>query len=277
MFVSKDERTSMEAWNKHLRVFTQYPIDRAKPGTQVLLESRDDAATPLIVVGIYGAGSVLYVGTDDLWRWRYRPGPLTHDRFWGSLLQQMALASLLGHSRKISLTLSREELAPEEYQTIGVQLLAATEDELQAKTLDATIRFRDEDGNESAETLALRAETAGAGMFTGKTVAKKTGGYTVLVRHGGEEVSRGFRVSDPMIEFDNPSQDRESLRKWAKTSGGNVYEPWGLEPLPGEIEVKAKSAYLEVTDELWDAPLWVFLFVAFAGVEWFWRKWRNLP
>jgi uncharacterized membrane protein len=277
MFVSKDERTSMEAWNRHLRVFTQYPIDRAKPGAQVLLEARDEAATPLIVAGVHGAGSVLYVGTDDLWRWRYRPGPLTHDRFWGSLLQQMALASLLGHSRKINLTLSRPELAPGEQQTIGVQLLAATEDELQAQTLDVSIRFRDEDGNETTETLALRTETAGTGLFTGKTVPKKAGSFTVLVRHGEEEVSRSFMALEPQVEFDNPALDRESLRKWAKLSGGNVYDPWALDALPGEIDVKAKSTSMEITDEMWDAPLWVFLFVALAGTEWFWRKWRNLP
>jgi hypothetical protein len=56
-----------------------------------------------------------------------------------------------------------------------------------------------------------------------------------------------------------------------------VYDPWNLKDLPAEITAKARVAVVRFEDELWDAPLWAFLFILFAGTEWFMRKRENLP
>ncbi len=41
-----------------------------------------DRHVPLVVTRRYGAGAVLYVGTDELWRWRYNVGDRYHQKFW---------------------------------------------------------------------------------------------------------------------------------------------------------------------------------------------------
>ena len=90
-------------------------------------------------------------------------------------------------------------------------------------------------------------------------------------------VSAVFRVEEPFTEFLQPSMDKERMLTWAGLSGGNVYDPWGTGKLPEEIATKSRLAVIESTSELWDAPFWVFLFVALSGAEWFLRKWMRLP
>ena len=277
MYVHDDDKESKKAWHKYLRIYTNYKIERVKPGVQVMLESRDEEKTPLIVNSMHGSGSVLYVGTDDLWRWRYRPGPITHDRFWGSLLQQMSLANLLGESRALSLTLSREELAVGDDLRIRVQLLAAGDEAMNAETMEVTLVSKSDDDKSNREEVVLRREGKGTGTFSGAYSPTRTGSYTVTAAHDEEQISRGFRAIDPQAEFENPSLNREDLLAWAKLSGGNVFDPWDLDSLPDEVVAKAKSTHMRIVDELWDAPLWLILFVMFAGIEWFWRKWENLP
>ena len=86
-----------------------------------------------------------------------------------------------------------------------------------------------------------------------------------------------FRASPPQIEFENPALDRAKLLEWAKLTGGNVYDPWALAGLPAELTAKARVAVIRFEDELWDAPLWAFLFILLAGTEWYIRKRENLP
>jgi hypothetical protein len=81
----------------------------------------------------------------------------------------------------------------------------------------------------------------------------------------------------PQLEFENPALDRARLTDWARLAGGNVYDPWDLDELPAEVRAKARAAVVRTQDELWDAPLWAFLFILLAGMEWWMRKRQNLP
>ncbi|MFT5108787.1 MAG: hypothetical protein ACI9UA_004431, partial [Pseudoalteromonas tetraodonis] len=57
---------------------------KALPGAQVMAVANvgQDKQVPVIVTRRYGAGAVLYLGTDELWRWRYGVGDRYHQKFW---------------------------------------------------------------------------------------------------------------------------------------------------------------------------------------------------
>lgn len=277
LFITDDRDVTREAWEKYLLIYNQIHVERAKPGAQVLLETAEDTPKPLIVSSRYGSGTVLYLGTDELWRWRYRPGPLTHDRFWGSVLQQTALARLLGESRRITLQLSREELGVGEEQSITARVLTDTYQPAVEETLELAVDM-EEDGRVT-QRYKVKLSSIGdkSGLYEGKFLPGLPGRFTAALEYGGEKASAVFRASIPQIEFENPALDRNKLTEWAKLSGGNVYDPWATEELPKEISAKAKASLIRFTDELWDAPLWAFLFILLAGTEWFMRKRENLP
>ena len=67
---------------------------RAKAGTDVLCVHKDATnqfgRLPLLVTRTFGAGKVLFMGTDGAWRWRKGVEDKYHYRFWGQVVRWMA-------------------------------------------------------------------------------------------------------------------------------------------------------------------------------------------
>ena len=91
---------------KQLSVFQLTPLDPAKnetawaelpalhmtaavkalPGSEILaVTSQDGTEFPLLATRQFGAGRVLYSGTDETWRWRYKVADTYHQRFWNQV------------------------------------------------------------------------------------------------------------------------------------------------------------------------------------------------
>jgi len=70
------------------------PVLRAKVGSEVLAvhatESNDNGRIPLLVTKTFGAGKILFMGTDGAWRWREGVEDKYHYRFWGQVARWMA-------------------------------------------------------------------------------------------------------------------------------------------------------------------------------------------
>ena len=77
--------------------------------TRTLADLKD-----MLAVQQYGLGSVLYVGTDNLWRWRKNVGDRDHAALWGQMTQRMALPHLMGLTKR-----TRLESDQASYQTGG--------------------------------------------------------------------------------------------------------------------------------------------------------------
>ena len=82
-----------EVWDS-LPGFQWYaPAVRAKAGTEVLAVHKDVAnqygRLPLLATRTYGAGKVLFMGTDGAWRWRKGVEDKYHYRFWGQVVRWM--------------------------------------------------------------------------------------------------------------------------------------------------------------------------------------------
>ena len=67
---------------------------RAKAGSEVLCVHKDATnefgRLPLLVTRTFGAGKVLFMGTDGAWRWRKGVEDKYHYRFWGQVVRWMA-------------------------------------------------------------------------------------------------------------------------------------------------------------------------------------------
>ena len=85
---------NVEVW-EGLPGFQWYaPVLRAKAGSEVLCvhkdASNDSGRLPLLVTRTFGAGKVLFMGTDGAWRWRKGVEDKYHYRFWGQVVRWMA-------------------------------------------------------------------------------------------------------------------------------------------------------------------------------------------
>ena len=89
---SKEENYSV--WES-LPGFQWYaPVIRAKAGAEILAVHQDmsnaSGRLPLLVTRPFGAGKVLFMGTDGAWRWRKGVEDKYHYRFWGQVVRWMA-------------------------------------------------------------------------------------------------------------------------------------------------------------------------------------------
>jgi hypothetical protein len=124
--------------------------------------------------------------------------------------------------------------------------------------------------------VVLNVVSKEGGLYEGKYTPEGVGRHTVTLEQEEEKVAAVFRAAEPQLEYENPALDKDRMIEWAKIAGGNVYHPWDVEELPAELAAKAKAAIIRTEDDLWDAPLWAFLFILCAGAEWFLRKRNNL-
>src|SRR5690606_24860472 len=98
-----------------------------KPTAEVLATAVPAAggaeATPLVLSMRYGAGRVLYVGTDEVWRWRYGRGEFYPERFWLQMVRLLGRERLAraGKSAVLNVTPMRGEVGRP--MRIGVELI----------------------------------------------------------------------------------------------------------------------------------------------------------
>ena len=88
------QENNIEVW-EDLPGFQWYaPVVRAKGGSEVLAVHKDasnnQGRLPLLVTRTFGAGKVLFMGTDGAWRWRKGVEDKYHYRFWGQVVRWMA-------------------------------------------------------------------------------------------------------------------------------------------------------------------------------------------
>src|SRR5262249_20361687 len=78
--LAPDDATSERMWAKLPPVYWVAPVSRAKPAAEVLLvdptptRSTRFGKMPVVAAQQYGMGQVMFVGTDNTWRWRKNKG-----------------------------------------------------------------------------------------------------------------------------------------------------------------------------------------------------------
>ena len=112
-----------EVW-EDLPGFQWYaPVLRAKAGSEVLAVHKDagndSGRLPLLVTRTYGAGKVLFMGTDGAWRWRKGVEDKYHYRFWGQVVRWMAYQRNMAKGETMRLFYSPDQ--PKLNQTLSLQ------------------------------------------------------------------------------------------------------------------------------------------------------------
>ena len=108
--LSDPDNPSEDLWADLPPIYWVAPVDR-KPGAEVLMvdpaEETENGKRPVIARHQYGLGQVLYVGTDNTWRWRRNVGDL-YTRFWGQVNQRMAQQRFIGADKRTQISLNSQ-------------------------------------------------------------------------------------------------------------------------------------------------------------------------
>ncbi|HET6422605.1 MAG TPA: hypothetical protein VFG20_02910, partial [Planctomycetaceae bacterium] len=114
------QEDNIEVWES-LPGFQWYAAAmRAKAGSEVLAVHQDvsneHGRIPLLATRTFGAGKVLFMGTDGAWRWRKGVEDKYHYRFWGQVVRWMAYQRNMAKGETMRLYYSPEQ--PQIRQTV---------------------------------------------------------------------------------------------------------------------------------------------------------------
>lgn len=97
----KPSGTGKQEWPSNLPPFRwAQDLGALRPGASVLANAQGlvtpqtGKEAPLVVLYRYGGGEVVYVGTDETWRWRKAGGEVYFEQFWIQLVRKLARTRL---------------------------------------------------------------------------------------------------------------------------------------------------------------------------------------
>ena len=271
--IADNEAESAAKWAALPPVYWEAKVARAKPAADVLVVDPDPAKAsrsgkmPVIALQQYGLGSVLFVGTDNTWRWRKNTGEADHQRFWGQTLERMALLHLLGASKRTQLTTDRENYATGDRVTIYARLYNSNFDGLTQPTVKGSYTA----AAGSPREVVLRALPDQPGMYRGEFVAPAAGNYQFTVETD-TKTPLTFNVTEQNIELGETALNVGLLDEMAKDSAGRFLREENLYQLPDIIKSTAQQQLSATEIEFCYSPLYFMLIVGLLAAEWTMRK-----
>jgi len=275
--LAADEAASERLWAKLPPVFWVAPVARAKPAAEVLLvDPSPSRATrygkmPVVAAQQYGMGQVMYVGTDNTWRWRKNKGDEQYVTLWGQVIQRLALPHLLGASKRTQLTLDKKEYVTNEKVNLYARLYTEAYTPISQDKVKAYVTETGPDDPRARE-VTLRPLPDQPGMYRAEFNApEKAAGYKLFVELDKTTLI-DLPVSEPKMEPGENALNKELLEALAKGTGGKFLREEDLYALPDQIKAEAPKVITNLEVEFWTSPLYYMLMLLVVTAEWVIRK-----
>jgi uncharacterized membrane protein len=267
------EDENAQFWKELPPVFWIARTARAKPAAEVLLTDADAAREtrhgkiPVVALQSYGLGQVMYIGTDNTWRWRKNIGDRYYTTFWGQIIQRLALQRLLGGSKRTQLATDRSNYTVGDRIPIYARLYTVGFEPVEAATVNGSYAKNPEAG----VTVVLRAVPEQPGLFRGEFVAPAAGHYQFRVEQD-PATTLDFSVAEPQFELGESAMNEPLLRDIANQTGGLFFREEDLHKMPESIRQRTQPVQSSLELELWSSPLCFMILLGLVSAEWVLRK-----
>jgi hypothetical protein len=268
------EDDNVEVW-EDLPGFQWYaPVTRARAGSDVLCVHKDAAndhgRLPLLVTRPYGAGKVLFMGTDGAWRWRKGVEDKYHYRFWGQVVRWMAYQRNMAKGESMRLYYAPDRPRMGQALSLRANVMDRSGEPLRGG--DVTARVKAPSGKVAVVRLVPEGEEWGA--FAGRFEPEEAGRHevTLSARQTGASLEAGFFVqgiaAEPLCRPARP----DVLEELARVTNGRVIEPHKLDEVVRSLAELPEPPPTVRRLQLWGHPVVMFLLVGLIGVFWVGRK-----
>jgi hypothetical protein len=248
---------------------------RAKAGTEILAthgtETNAFGRIPLIVTKTYGAGKILFMGTDGAWRWRKGVEDKYHYRFWGQVVRWMAYQRNMSQGNKMRLFYSPDRPRTGAVLTLNANVTSLGGEPLHDGAVIAQIT------TPSGKTTSVRLMPAGEdawGLFTGTFAPTEPGEHHVQLScaDAGSALDATISVQGTSREKRGQPARVDVLSEIAQLTRGRMMENADPASLVAAIASLPHSDLQERRVQLWAHPLWAGFVVVLLGVFWVGRK-----
>ncbi len=263
-------------------------VGTIKPGATVLMETHTRPAQPVVIAHRYGRGKACVVLTDSTWRWKLgmAEGKIKEDLqtiFWRQLISWL-MPEQQAEKEKRAVQLVADKLTYELDEQVNLTVTAVDAEGNAARDAKVTCIIHAPDGK-AIERQATFGKIPGAGPdaegFAASFTTYVSGRYKVVAtaQAGGADLGRdqlSFVVGDTSIEMTETDPDRELLKKVARRSGGEYFEPGEAAQIPSRIVIKTRKNTWTEKKEVWDRWWVFFAFLGCVTAEWVVRRLRQL-
>lgn len=277
---------NLDVWQKKLSQLGfhwNYPVTKLKPAATALIVNprvkfgEPSMPMPVLASHFFGKGQVVWLGTDETWRWRWNYEDRYFVRFWGQLVYQLGLPSLLGDSAKrASMALDRSQAVVGRSNTIYVRLLDKEFNPRKDRKVDAELEYLDgKAGEERKWPVVLNAIAGRPGEYAVVVPNNRPGRWALAVKNPDVNTF-AFRVDlPPRHELEEAGLAEKALREAAEISGGRFYREEDLRTLPASLHEETATMRHHQELVLWN-PLIILVFLGLISMEWVVRKFSDL-
>lgn len=228
LWLGDSSTASGEAWTSFPGVYSYCPLRGAKPGATVYARFSDPRVAqngegPVYMAGqFYGAGSVFYLGSAEMWRLR-AVDENYFTQFYTKLIRHVSQGRLLRGSSRGLLLVGQDRYLLGNTVDVRAQLTNARLEPLDLPSVN--MQVIQPDG--VLQTVALRAEPGRAGGYIGQFAVFQEGTYRIelpVPESENERLSRRIQVKAPDLERENPRRNDRVLSAIADNTGGEYYK-----------------------------------------------------
>jgi len=268
------QEDNIEVWND-LPGFQWYaPVIRAKAGAEVLAVHQDIANDfghlPLLATRTFGAGKVLFMGTDGAWRWRKGVEDKYHYRFWGQVVRWMAYQRNMAKGETMRLYYTPEQ--PEVRRTMAFSANVMERSGEPLSHGDVSARIVAPSGK--AETIHFTSSGDEWGALGARFAAEEPGRHdiTLSCKQTGATLEASFFVRGAPLERMGQAARPEVLDEIARVTHGHTIGVDRLEQVINSLTALPDPPASVRRLQLWAHPLTMSVLVVMLGVFWIGRK-----
>jgi hypothetical protein len=265
---------NIEVWDG-LPGFQWYaPVLRAKAGSEVLCvhkeASNEFGRLPLLVTRTFGAGKVLFMGTDGAWRWRKGVEDRYHYLFWGQVVRWMAYQRNMAKGESMRLYYSPEQ--PQLGQTLALNSNVMEKSGEPLQKGDVTARVVSPSGK--VQTVRFNSAGDDWGAFQSRFTPEEAGQHqlTLTCKQTGGTLDASFFVQDVANEKVGRAARPEVLEEIARVTRGKVMDLGRSEEIIASLSALPDPPPAARRVQLWCHPVVASVLVTMLGVFWIGRK-----
>ncbi|MDA1161658.1 MAG: hypothetical protein O3B13_01010 [Planctomycetota bacterium] len=250
------------------------PVLRAKTGSETLAVHKDitnkHGRLPLLVTRTFGAGKVLFMGTDGAWRWRKGVEDKYHYRFWGQVVRWMAYQRNMAKGETMRLYYAPDQPLVRQTLVLHANVMETSGEPL-AKG-DVTARITAPSGQ--SETVRFTSAGDEWGVFDARFTAKEPGKHQVRLfcKETNATLDTSFFVQGDTAELPGKPARPEVMEEIARVTRGRVLEPDKLDQLVQSLASLPEPPTSVRRVQLWSHPATAGLVILLLSVFWIGRK-----
>jgi hypothetical protein len=246
-----------------------------KPGaeTLALAHSRIET-TPFLVSKSFGAGRVVYVASDETWRWRYRDADRLHGRFWNQIARWVMAQPFGLNSDYLSLDTGDAAYPLGAPVPVRCRLRNAKgEPEAKART---SLVLINSDG--ALRKIPLVPNTNVPGLYSASVTDLPVGDYEATVEaegyaHDTLKLTSRFRIeSGSDVELRHSHCNESLLKRLTNEAGGTYVHESDLLDLVKQLRPLSGGEFVTISQPIWPTFGWFLAAMGCLASEWWLRK-----